>query len=128
MWIAYLCIWDKILIMFKDLLIFEKKRNTKEAIGFYLAYFFASILFVVILGYVILSDGGYSAGLEFGQKAVVFLSVILACLILYKKNIIKKFKSIVLILLVGVCAIIAGALLSMILIAYLTTLDMEWGN
>ena len=111
--------------MFKDLLIFEKKRSIKEAIGFYLAYFSASILFIVIIGYVILSDGGYSAGLEFGQKAIVVLRVILACIILYKKNIINKFKSILLILLVGICAIIAGALLSMLPIAYLTTLDME---
>ena len=111
--------------MFKDLLIFEKKRSIKEAIGFYLAYFSASILFIVIIGYVILSDGGYSAGVEFGQKAVVVIGVTLACIILYKKNIINKFKSILLILLVGICAIIAGALLSMIVIAYLTTLDIE---
>ena len=111
--------------MFKDLLIFEKKRSTKEAIGFYLAYFLASILLIVIMSSIFISDGGFSAGVEFGQKAIIVISVILACLILHKKNIIKKFKSILLILLVGVCAIIAGALLSLIVIAYLTTLDID---
>lgn len=109
--------------MFSNLLNLEIKRNLKQAIGFYIAYLILAILLGVVLAFISDPEMSFEEGVEFGQWFVVLFSITFSFLIFYKKNSIQSFKSIVIILLVAVCAIFGGALLAMIPISYITTLD-----
>ncbi len=109
--------------MFSNLLNLEIKRNLKQAIGFYIAYLIFVLLLITVVGFVTDPSRSFEAGVEFGQRFVVLIAITLSFLIFYKKNSVQSFKSIAIILLVAVCAIFGGALLAMIPISYITTLD-----
>ena len=109
--------------MFNNLLNLEIKRNLKQAIGFYIAYLILGILLSGVLSFISQPSAGFEAGVEFGRWFIVLFVITLSFLIFYKKNSIRSFKSIMIILLAAVCAIFGGALLAMIPISYMTTLD-----
>ncbi len=115
--------------MFNDLFVFGKQRSGREAAGFYLFYW--------LLGVVITSAGlfvgsgwsfreGFAEDLWIGPYffAMVF-SLMLAFLVLGSKNKLRNPGLVVLALLSGLGAYLLGALVGLILVAYLTTAEAE---
>ena len=115
--------------MFNDLFAFGKQRSGQEAAGFYLFY--------LLLGIVIASAGqfvgggwsfqeGFAEALWIGPYsfAMVF-SLILAFLVLAKKHKLRRPRLVILALLSGVGAYLLGALVGLIPVAYLTTIESE---
>lgn len=111
--------------MFANLTDLSFNRTTKQAIGFYLAYFLLIILVAGLLGAIagIISGettSAYSLGLKIGNITAIIGSVGLSLLVVNKKKL-KDFKYIFLVLLAGLFAVFLGALLGLIPAAYLTT-------
>ena len=116
--------------MFKDLLLFEKARTPKEAIGFYLAFlFFLGLLAGMLAFFIVPQDPSMSfeeqiqAGVIVGQYFGVIACLILSFVVLYKKKKLQSFGPLLVLVLSGFCAIFLGALLGLIPTAYLTTLE-----
>lgn len=110
--------------MFKNLTNFGYQRNTKEAIGFYLAYFLLVVLVCVILGALvglIVPSSSFNTGLILGTALAVIASIGISILILKEKNLLGSFPLLLLALLAGILAIFIGALGGFIPVAYLTT-------
>ncbi|MCY3688817.1 MAG: hypothetical protein OXG90_07505 [Gammaproteobacteria bacterium] len=115
--------------MLNDLFVFEKQRTGREATSFYLFYW--------LLGVVITSTGlfvgsgwsfqeGFAEDLWIGPYyfAMAF-SLMLAFLVLGKKNKLRNPRLAILALLSGVGAYLLGALVGLIPVAYLTTTEIE---
>ena len=115
--------------MFSDLFVFGKQRSGREAAGFYLFYW---LLGVVITSAGLFVGGGWSFQEGFVEDlwigpyffGMVF-SLMLAFLVLGKKNKLRSPGLIVLALLSGVGAYLLGALVGLIPVAYLTTTEVE---
>src|SRR3989344_3677755 len=103
--------------MFKNLTDFSYKRNWKEAVGFYLAFFVLLIIISVLLSGMLVVMGlidGFEEGSRFGTiMAVIFCSII-SILLLKKKKLLNNFGYIIL-------SLIGGALLGLIIPAFITT-------
>jgi len=119
--------------LFKDLIILEKQRTWKEAIGFYLAYSLLIFLVVVIcaglFGAIIGMFGGsfeasYRVGFFIGFSGSIISCLSLSFLILFKKRKLKSFGLILLALLSGIAGLLS-VLGGMIPVAYLTTVKPE---
>ena len=116
--------------MFKDLLIFEKVRTPKEAIGFYLAFLLLLGLSGGVLAFFAVPQApsmsfqeSIQAGALVGQYFAVISCLILSFVVLYKKRKLQSFGLLLVLVLSGFCAIFLGALLGLIPTAYLTTLE-----
>lgn len=115
--------------MFKDLFAFGKQRSRREAAGFYIFYL---LLGVVITSVGLFVGGGWSFQEGFAEDlwigpyffAMVF-SLLLAFLVLFKKNKLRNPWLLILALLSGVGAFLLGALVGLIPVAYLTTTEAE---
>lgn len=114
--------------MFKNLTDFSYKRNWKGAIGFYLAYFIVCLMLggiggalVGIQSEVTTFEEGFESGLGVGVMVAIVYSLAIALLVLVKKKLYKNFGYVILALLSGVLAIFGGALLGLIIPAFMTT-------
>ena len=118
--------------MFKNLTNFLYTRNWKEAIGFYLAYFLVGLILGGILGGIggalaviqsgatIFGDASNTGSLVGAMGGVVY-SLAIAVLLLIQKKLYKNFGYVILALLSGILAAFGGALLGLIIPAFLTT-------
>lgn len=110
--------------IFNNLADFSYRRNTKEAIGFYIAYLFLTIVPGIVLALAlgsIMWNDTYGFGLTVGNIVAVVVSLGVSFLILKEKNLLGNSGFILLALLSGVLAIIFGGLGRLIPAAYLTT-------
>ncbi len=109
--------------MFQHLFQLEKKRTRKQAIGFYIAYFFLSIVFGMLgaLIFVPFIDAGFESGLHIGEIMVTIFCLVLSTGILFAKRLAGNPLYWLAVLGIGVCATLGGAILGLIPIAYLTT-------
>lgn len=110
--------------MFKNLTSFAYKRNTKEAIGFYIGY----LVLIFILAYLIGASVGVVSpsfnsqyGFQMGNIVAIITTLMLSFLILSKKRLLNNFSYLLLALLSGVLAVYGGGLLGLIPTAYLST-------
>ena len=115
--------------MFKDLLLFEKDRTPKEALGFYLAYLLLTALLGGIAGFLFTPSApsmtfeeGFQAGSVVGQNLAVIFCLALSFMILYKKKKLQNFGLVLVGILSGIGAIFLGGLLGLVPTAYLTTI------
>ena len=115
--------------MFKDLLVFEKDRTPKEALGFYLAYLLLAALLGALLSYFFVPPDPsmtfaeeFQAGAAVGQYFAVIFCLALSFMILYKKKKLQNFGLVLVGILSGICAIFLGGLLGLVPTAYLTTI------
>ena len=105
--------------MFKNLFDFEKERNGREALGFYLAYLVIIVFSSGLMGALLMLD--FDAGVIAGTRFAIFACTTLSFVVLYKKNQLKNYGLVLIALSAGICAAIAGALLGLIPTSYLTT-------
>jgi hypothetical protein len=116
--------------MFKKLLNFNYKRNTKEAIGFFIFYSFFFFLIFFIAGFsmaIFSGRGGY--GLEMIQKTAfsfgygieIILGFIFIVIFLIKKDLPSKIKSFLIGVLLLFSMFFLGFLIILIPISFLTT-------
>ena len=115
--------------MFKDLLLFEKERTPKEALGFYLAYLLLTALLGGLTSFLLVpydpSMGfldEFQASAAVGQNTAVIFCLALSFMILYKKKKLQSFGLVLIGVLSGFCAIFLGGLLGLVPTAYLTTI------
>ena len=115
--------------MFKDLLLLEKERTPKEALGFYLAYLLLIALLGGLISYLLVPydpsmtfADEFQAGAAVGQNAAVIFCLALSFMILYKKKKLQSFGLVLIGVLSGFCAIFLGGLLGLVPTAYLTTI------
>ena len=83
--------------IFNNLADFSYRRNTKEAIEFYIAYLFLTIVFGIFLGFAfssIVQNNTYSFGLTIGTIFAVVVSLGISFLILKEKNLLGNSGSI----------------------------------
>ncbi|OGC05730.1 hypothetical protein A2526_05590 [candidate division WOR-1 bacterium RIFOXYD2_FULL_36_8] len=107
--------------MFKNLIDFGYKRSALQALGFYLAYFFLLLMIISLVGAVMgLFGYGFMEGLKMGALFAIVISILLSILIVTAKNLLN-FMYIFLIIVAGMLAFLGGALLGLIIPAYLTT-------
>jgi hypothetical protein len=116
--------------MFKNLTNFSYKRNWKEALGFYLAF---GLLAMFLGGLVGILQAAMSTGQditvskylnEHGSLIMIMSSLycfIVAIIILGKKKLFKNFGYILLSVLTAILAVVGGALLGLIVPAFMTT-------
>ena len=106
--------------MFSELLVFEKERTIKQAIGFYLIFVPFGMLLVHGVFPIFTSHAStYAEKFYLGYKGAIVLTSLLSLFIIYKKERFQDFSAI----LVGILAISAtwfGLLLSGIFVAWLT--------
>lgn len=106
--------------MFSGLLVFEKKRTIKQAIGFYLVFVPLGIIMANAVLPIFTSPAWtYEEKFFLGYKGAIALTCLLSFLIIYKKGRFRDFSAI----LIGILAIAAtkkGLLLSGIFLAWLT--------
>jgi hypothetical protein len=115
--------------IFKDLLLFEKERTPKEALGFYLCYLLLTALLGSLVAFLFADrdssmsfEQQFQAGAEMGQYFAVIFCLVLSFMILYKKKKLQNFGYVLVGILSGVCAIFLGGLLGLVPVAYLTTI------
>ena len=112
--------------MFEDLFVFEKERNAREALGFYLAYLLIIFVSATLMGAALQSN--FEEGLIAGPRFAIVACTALSFIILYKKNQLKNYGLVLIALLSGICASFLGALLWLIPVSYLTTkIDLTEG-
>lgn len=110
--------------MFKNLINFSYQRNTKEAIGFYMAYLALMVATAIILGSMgslVTQNNTFNFGLRIGNIVAIIVSLGLSFIILKDKKLLGNFGFILLILLSGLLAIFFGGLGGLVPAAYLTT-------
>ena len=112
--------------MFEDLFKFEKERNRKEALGFYIAYSIFTIMFLFIFGVVMGLAFGPKIGPEatqIGHAFAVLVPLMLSFEILRQKRAFS-FANIFIALTSGVLGVF-GIFIGLIPTAYLTTLPVN---
>ena len=114
--------------MFKNLTNFSYKRNWKEAIGFYLAYFIVGLILGGIGGALSsIQSGattfseGFSSGLGVGAMVAIVYCLVVAILVLAQRKLYKNFGYVILALLSAILAAFGGSLLGLIIPAFMTT-------
>ena len=112
--------------MFSDLMLFNKERTAKQAVGFYFAFLLMGMLAGGLAGFLL---GGPSASYEEGQLIGWYFSVvvclILSFIVLYQKGRLNEFGLVLLALLSGIGAALLGAMLGLVFTAYLTTKEIK---
>jgi len=109
--------------MFKHLVDFRYQRNTKEAIGFYLAYFLLFILIGGLLGgatAILNTEAVTGSAMRAGAIFAVMACVSLYLVVMVSKKV-TSFGYLLLAVVAGICAIFLGALLGLVPVAFLTT-------
>ena len=113
--------------MFSHLTDLGFKRSATQALGFYLAYMFLGILVgalsSAVAGMLGLVENNFSGGVDAGALAIIPFCIALAVTIGVKKGIALEFKMLVFYAITGICAGLLGALLGLVIPAYLTTLE-----
>ena len=103
------------------------KRSATQALGFYLAYLFLGMLVgglsSAVAGMLGLVENNFSGGVDAGALAIIPVCIALAITVGVKKGIALEFKMLVLYAITGICAVLLGALLGLVIPAYLTTLE-----
>jgi len=114
--------------MFKKLTNFSYKRNWKEAIGFYLAYFLVGLILSAVGGALSgIQSGattfgeGFNSGLVIGAMIAIVYSLIISFVVLIQRKLYKNFGYIILALLSGLLAEFGGLLLGLIIPTFITT-------
>jgi uncharacterized membrane protein len=114
--------------MFKNLTSFSYKRNWKEAIGFYLAYFLLGLMLSGISGVIFgtLSEAttfreGFNSGRHAGAVVSIVFCLVIAVSLLVQKKMHQNFGYVILALLSAMLAAFGGALLGLIIPAFMTT-------
>lgn len=110
--------------MFKNLTDLSYKRNTKEAIGFYLAYLLLVAIAAMIAGGglgIATGNNTFDYGYKVGNVVAIVSCLLLSFVILNKKNLLSNFGFVLVALLSGVVAMFGGGLLGLIPTAYLST-------
>ena len=85
--------------MFKNLTEFSFKRTWKEALGFYLAYFFLGMMIAFFVGALMGINSAAQGGMDqiehqasaIGITVVTIYCLGIACLLLAQKKLYKKF-------------------------------------
>lgn len=105
--------------MFKHLVDFSYKRNTKEAFGFYLAYLLLGLVIGGLAGSLFGQD--FNSGVIAGAYSSAVMLFVVGGLILSKRERYKKFAFILLVFLSVLMSRFGDAILGLIPLAYLTT-------
>lgn len=112
--------------MFSHLTDFSYQRSGVQAVGFYIAYFIVFILIAALLGGFSSLLGGSEAqaverATQLGIVTVTIGTPIITFLVASKKKLTHQFPVVLLIVVSGILAMFAGALLGLLPAAYLTT-------
>jgi hypothetical protein len=114
--------------MFKHLMDFSHKRSWQEAIGFYLAFFLLGVILGALSGALLGSSlgsstfhQGISSGIGIGIWSSIVYSLAVSCTLLIQRKLYKNFGYVLLALLSGLLAAVGGAILGMIIPAFMTT-------
>lgn len=110
--------------MFNNLTDFSYKRSIKEAIGFYIAYWFSFGLMGFLLGLFMsffIRNLSFESGMGVGTIMSMVLCPLLSFLIMKSKNLLGNFIYIILLILSSILAFFGGGLLGLIPVAFLTT-------
>lgn len=105
--------------MFKDILNFGIKRSIKNAFGFYLSCLLLNILIGITLAFIFVENTNLAFAV--GSYGVVVVQFVLGILLLRKRNRMKNFWNIVLVILAIFLTRVGGALFGLIPLAYLST-------
>lgn len=115
--------------MIQKLFNLSYKRSFQDALIFYIFYLVVFYIFIIILEkitYIIFNIHNITIERWIGIFLVVFLSMLFSFLILFKKNLISDYRYIITVILVGILSyIFPRVLLSMIVIAYITMLQVR---
>ena len=111
--------------MFNNLTDYSRRRTTKEAVGFYIAYFVLilalSLLIGTLAGIVRGNENSFNFGVQLGTMVATITSLTLSFLILNAKGLVSNYGYILLALLSGVLGYVGGGLLGLLIPAYLST-------
>ncbi len=110
--------------MFKKLTEFSYKRNWKEAVGFYLSYLLMGLILGFIAGAlfgIIMPNRNLSEGLKIGVIVGAIYTLIISSIVLVQRKLYKNFGWIILTLLSVILTIFGGAILGLIIPAFMTT-------
>lgn len=114
--------------MFSNLTDLSFKRSALQAVGFYVAYLVLTVVLGALAGGVfsiLTSDltvaGSYLSGVRIGAVLAVVVSTSLAFVVVSKKQRLSNFLYLILIVLSGILALLAGGLAGLIIPAFLTT-------
>ncbi len=115
--------------VFKKLTDFSYVRSTKEAVGFYFAYFIMAVLIGALLGatsaLLFPKEDLMQLGIRVGNVIAILIASLLAIANLSKKRLTGEYKYIMIALLAGLLAVFGGSLLGLIPVAYLTTVKAK---
>lgn len=120
--------------MFKNILDFSIKRNSKQAIGFYIAYFFLVIVLGAVAGALSTlfstEDTLEVAATQTGAFVVIFYVLLITAVVLIKRKLYKNFWYIVLAVLSPGLAMLGGGLLGLLIPSFMTTRmnEVDSGN
>ena len=123
--------------MFKNLTDFSYERNRNEAFGFYVAWGLLSVLLAALVGTFFTLSFNLSSiptselsslGARVGTLVAFFVVLFISVKIAYAKKLLSNFKTIILIVLAGLCALFGGALLGFLIPAYLSTRPVHTGK
>ncbi len=120
--------------MFKRLMDYSYRRTGAEAFGFYLAYVFMATLVGALAGGVtgavlrLNAADGFQTGMYAGHMASIALIAFLALALLIKKKLTGSFIDWLLAVAAVVLAVLGGAILGLLPLAYLTTRGAKAGG
>ena len=110
--------------MFRRLTDFGHQRTLVEAIGFYLVYFILGIVIAGLLGVVaapLTGMPGFEGGMLVGTIFAIVACPVLSFAILYKKGLLRHVGYLLVALLSVAGAAVAGLLLGLVFVAFLST-------
>ena len=111
--------------MFENLFDLAYVRSTRQAVGFYIAYFVLMVTFLLIAGGILASD--FVEGIQVGATIAIIYCPVLSLIIVAKKGGLGG-KGILMVLLSFIGANVGGGLIGIIPAAYLTTLPTRPSN
>lgn len=111
--------------MFERLADFGYVRSKKQALGFYIAYFVTVVLSLTFIGFILArafpvvftADNSFALGV----LGACTIFTLLSFLILRDKKLLKRFSSVVYLILTLIAAICGGSTLALVVVAFLTT-------
>lgn len=112
--------------MFNHLSDFSFVRNTKQAIGFYIAYFLLTLIAAMIVGaiagvlFATTEEEAYALGGKLGTALSIIIAISLSALVIQKKQI-WSFLTVVIVLIAAALATLLGGIFGVMPAAYLTT-------
>lgn len=105
--------------MFNKLLDFKYKRDSKQAVGFYLSFLLLNLVIGGVFGGLFGHD--ISTGAAYGLWGAIITQAVIGTLLLMNRNRYKNLMYIILVLLSLLLTKFGGALFGLIPLAYLTT-------